>query len=59
MDDDTLTAMETYGGSFIRTLAALYRRADDTNRRTLLSAFGHYFTEYAELAVLRKGRTDG
>lgn len=53
-----LEAMTTYGGSFVRGLADLYRLADDTNRRLLEQAFEHYFVEYREMAALIPRRTD-
>ena len=46
--------MESYGGSFVRTLAALYRRADPDNRLLLRHAFATVFPQYAELETLRK-----
>ena len=51
--DETLEAMTTYGGSFVRQLAVLYRLADPDNRRILTTAFAGYFREYADLATRR------
>jgi len=50
IDDATLDAMDTYGGSFVRTLARLYRVADAVNRAKLADAFAEYFTKYAVFA---------
>ena len=52
--DTTLEAMDSYGGSFVRTLAALYRRADPENRAILRHAFATVFAQYADLENLRK-----
>ena len=51
MNEETLLAMETHGGSFVRKLAALYRSADAANREILERAFSHYVVQYEEVAV--------
>jgi len=48
--EETLNAMETYGGSFVKTLAELYRRADPTNKKRLEQCFKEYFTTYEKIA---------
>ena len=52
-EDDVLDAMAFYGGSFVRTLADLYRRGDPINRAKLRRTFDDYFAEYADAARLR------
>jgi hypothetical protein len=52
-DDDVVTAMSMYGGSFVRGLATLWRFADPVNQARLKLAFADYWTEYAEVATLR------
>lgn len=47
-----VSAMERLGGGFIKGLAALYRQADEDNRRRLREAFPQYWDKYAELAQL-------
>lgn len=44
--------MERLGGGFIKGLAALYRHADEDNRRRLREAFPEYWDKYAEMARL-------
>jgi hypothetical protein len=46
----TVKAMHTYGGSFVRALAAAWGKADPTNRERLETAFKDYFGRYEELA---------
>ena len=53
-EDETLAAMERYGGSFVSTLACLMRVADEDNQRRLRAAFADYFSEYREIAMLRR-----
>jgi hypothetical protein len=51
MDDEpVLAAMERYGGSFIQALAVAWRRADDSNRLVLKTAFPAYWAQYADVA---------
>ena len=45
--DDTLEAMERFGGSFVVALMRLYRTADPKNRAILARAFATYFTTYS------------
>lgn len=41
-----LDKMDTYGGSFVKQLAAMTRRADPVNRVKCLLAWSNYFLEY-------------
>lgn len=53
MTDDMeaiVEAMETYGGSFVKSLAECVRRADHVNRARLILAFPEYFKQYTEMA---------
>ncbi len=45
-----LEAMSKYGGSFVKSLAECYRRADPQNKGILFNAFDFYFTEYDALS---------
>jgi hypothetical protein len=45
-----LETMERYGGSFVRQLALLYRRADEVNRAKLEATFQEYFLQYDKIA---------
>lgn len=40
--------MEKYGGSFVKTLAALFYCADATNRSRIITTWEQYFDEYKE-----------
>jgi len=46
VSEKTLLKMERYGGSFVRTLACLYRCADPFNKKKLERCFREYFEEY-------------
>ena len=46
VSEKTLMKMERYGGSFVRTLACLYRCADPFNKKKLERCFREYFEEY-------------
>ena len=46
IDEKTLRNMERYGGSFVKTLAHLYRCADPFNKKKLEKVFKEYFEEY-------------
>jgi len=46
IDEETLRNMERYGGSFVMTLARLYRYADVFNKKKLEKVFKEYFEEY-------------
>jgi len=43
-----------YGESFVSRLGRLFQHADAENRAILLAAFPHYWSEYAELAILKE-----
>ena len=43
--------METYGGSFVRSLAKCFHHADMFNVRRLKNAFPEYWTEYELMLV--------
>lgn len=49
-----LDMMDTYGGSFVRSLASLLRKADRGNRGKLLDAFPEFVREYTEMAETAK-----
>ena len=57
-DDAILTAMESYGGSFIQGLARLCRLADPMNFMRLKTAFADEFGRYAEIAGEMARRRD-
>lgn len=46
MEFHILEAMDQYGGSFVKSLAECYRRADPANKKKLMSVFEEYFQEY-------------
>jgi hypothetical protein len=48
-DYNTITAMETYGGSFVQRLAAAYIAADDDNRARIRTAFSDLWAKYRKL----------
>lgn len=47
--DNALHMMEKIGGSFIRSLAECYYRADAGNRERLRQAFAHEFERYEQM----------
>lgn len=49
-DHDILHAMEHFGGSFVKALAAACRRADPENLARIKAAFPELWTTYADLA---------
>lgn len=49
IDERTLENMERYGGSFVKALAELYRRADPANKKKLKECFREYFEKYKNL----------
>lgn len=50
-DDAIAGAMIKYGDNFVRTLGALYRRANADDQRTLTQAFPTYFATYRKVAL--------
>ena len=53
-DHEVVNAMESFGGSFVRSLAALCRRADADNLHIIKTSFAHYWRTYAEMAVEKR-----
>jgi hypothetical protein len=51
---EILSAMETYGGSFVKQLVKLFILADYENQAKLEAAFQNYFQQYDEMAVTIK-----
>lgn len=51
LEFEILEAMDTYGGSFVKQLAVLYRMADPFNKRKLLDAFDNYFFDYYKMVT--------
>ena len=49
-DHQTIKAMETYGGSFVKVLAVLAKLADSDNLKRLKVAFPEYWDKYGEMA---------
>lgn len=45
-----LDAMEQYGGSFVKALAAVWRMADIENQQRLHATFYEYWNKYVEMA---------
>lgn len=56
---EALDLMELLGGSFVKSLAATCRVADDENFRKLVGAFPEIFDRYAEMAVIAVNRRTG
>jgi hypothetical protein len=46
--------MRTFGGSFVERLAEAFQFADDVNRARLRVAFPEVWSQYEELATMRK-----
>ena len=44
--EHTLKEMDTYGGSFVKQLAVLYRMGDPINKKKLENTFKEYFEQY-------------
>ena len=55
-DDEMAQAMHRYGGSFVRTLAALLHCADDDNRARILATWPEYCAEYRDMVRLQRAR---
>lgn len=49
-----IEAMEKYGGSFVKSLAACFSCADTTNYKKLLDAFPEYVRDYKKIATEEK-----
>lgn len=46
--DNALHMMESFGGSFVKSLAACYYAADSTNKQRLRDAFPEVFERYEQ-----------
>jgi hypothetical protein len=55
-EHEIVAAMDAFGGSFARALAAAWRMADPDNQRRLKEAFPDLWAEYAELAERQRVR---
>lgn len=49
-DSKVIGAMETYGGSFVKQLAVLFRLADAPNYKLLKATFPAYWKQYVQMA---------
>ena len=49
-EEQVIDAMQRYGGSFVKVIAAAYRVADSENRDRLRTAFSGYWAYYGMLA---------
>jgi len=49
-DFKIVSAMEVYGGNFVKKLAVAFRAADPVNFQKLKDAFSEYWEAYTELA---------
>ena len=47
---DVVTAMQDYGGSFVKALAECFHRADHINFEILKEAFPDYWEQYERVA---------
>jgi hypothetical protein len=50
----TLLCMDTFGGSFVRALAAALRCADPTNRQRIWDAFPHILEEFGPTGIFQR-----
>ena len=48
-DEEIISAMEKYGGSFVQKLAELYHRADHINQAKIKVTWANYWEDYREL----------
>jgi hypothetical protein len=53
-ESEIISAMRTFGGSFVERLAEAFQFADDVNRARLRVAFPEVWSQYEELATMRK-----
>lgn len=53
-DFEVVSAMEKYGGSFVKALAQCFHRADPLNFVKLVRAFPEYWKTYEDLYVNNK-----
>lgn len=47
---EVVVAMENYGGSFVKTLASCFHKADPNNFIKLKNAFPEYWKQYEEMS---------
>lgn len=53
-DLDVIAAMESFGGSFVRSLAQAFRLADADNRERIKTAFPEVWEKYSLWAAAEK-----
>lgn len=53
-EEKIVTAMEQYGGSFVKALFVCFRRADHKNFFILQMSFIGYWKQYAEMAGIKE-----
>lgn len=51
LDYKTVEMMETYGGSFVKSLAAMLRTADHINFQKVKNTWPEYWNEYKRMAL--------
>lgn len=54
----TLDRMSTYGGGFVLSLAALYRRSDASNKQKILNTWPELFEEFGPNGIFASKATD-
>lgn len=54
--EEVLDAMKRYGGHFVKSLAAAWAYADESNNARLRATFSDYYDKYAEMAAIDKKR---
>lgn len=57
-DSWTVEAMEDMGGSFVKALAALARRADSINLAKIKQAWPEYWKEYEQIGRDKEKKAD-
>jgi hypothetical protein len=55
-DYEIVAAMDAFGGSFARAIAAAWYKADHENQARIKAAFPDLWAEYTELAELQRAR---
>lgn len=56
-DSKVVDAMEKYGGSFVKALAELARRADYVNLALIKITWSNYWLQYMEMAEGKDDRS--
>jgi len=51
IDIGVIKAMQTYGGNFVKHLAATFIAADEDNRETIKTAFVDYWMKYLAMSM--------